>query len=64
MAVNTREDRLNDLWEREEQFNANARERLQQLETTRARHQKSLDQRLQRFSQEEDKIKKTDRGYD
>ena len=64
MADHTREDRLNDLWEREEQFNANARERLQQLETTRARHQKSLDQRLQRFSQEEDKIKKTDRGYD
>lgn len=60
----TREERLNDLWEREEQFNAKAQERLKQLEATRARHQKSLDQRLQRFKQEEDKIKKSDRPSD
>ncbi|MEP4148540.1 MAG: hypothetical protein ABJL54_15090 [Halioglobus sp.] len=64
LADRTREDRLTDLWEREEQFNATARERLQQLEATRARHQKSLDQRLQRFKQEEDKVKKSNRPSD
>lgn len=56
-AEQNREDQLTQLWEREEQCQSEAQARLKQLEETRLRHQQSLEQRLQRFELEEEKIR-------
>ena len=50
------EEMLTGLWEEEEKQQHQAQARLQQLEITRKRHQRSLEQRLDRLRKEEEKV--------
>lgn len=58
LADRAREDRLAELWKQEQQLNNKVQERLNELEKIRARHEQSLDARLRRFKEEEEKIKR------